>query len=111
MRLCSVTRPIQSHTTRQLLISHPELNRVLIVNKSNLGLIKDVFPLSRRMFEKQRNFAEFKEGHKHTQGQANLWLEIIGWVLWLQGEKRHYEERRVPHSSRRTGLHETGHAF
>ena len=39
------------------------------------------------MFEKQGNFAEFKAGYKHTQGQANLWLEIIGWVLWLQGEK------------------------
>lgn len=37
-------------------------------------------------------FAEFKAKHKHThyrQGQANLWLEIIGWVLWLEGKKKH----------------------
>ncbi len=39
------------------------------------------------MFEKRRKSSEFKAGHKHTQGQANLWHEIIGWVLWLRGEK------------------------
>lgn len=62
-------------------------------------------------------FAEFKAKHKHThyrQGQANLWLEIIGWVLWLEGKKKTHathEERVILHSSlSERVLHETKHA-
>lgn len=50
----------------------------------------------------------------YTQGQANLWLEIIGWVLWLQGKKKKKRTRYTKKGSSQFTfervLHETKHA-